>query len=517
VSAVLEQEETTESPSKDYDEIKSKIQGNVLRAYGHDRVRYFMLKVAKPAAARQWLGAIATDEKHAKLRITTEEEFFCVLCEQLSKVSTLTAKQNVLKKPPGYAFNIAMTWEGLKALGLPDDSLSSFPIEFRQGMHRRAVKLGDIGKSAPSTWPAPFDDPSDIHLIASIYASSDDELKYAQDLLEDSWIDKPFNVKGIRDGLNFEKGMVHFGYKDGISQPRFEGVPDPKRYEDCQPKVTLGTLLLGKKYKSEYEGVQWKVPFPKEELGENGCFNAFRVLSQDVVGFEDYLDTAAKELMQSQYSLELLPDGEEKKFGPEFTRFKAFREIVAAKMCGRWRNGAPLELYPKFQPPNPDKRTFSEFDYGNAKLDGPVDGSRCPFGAHTRRANPRGAHIVQRVANNTRRLVRRGMPYGPEYKRGDGNDGIERGLLGNFLGADLGAQFEAVMCDWLNLGAQDTRITGYNDPLLGANDPDISSFEILLESGKTIRLQGLPRFIHCRGGAYTFIPSLPAIRYLASL
>jgi hypothetical protein len=38
-----------------------------------------------------------------------------------------------------------------------------------------------------------------------------------------------------------------------------------------------------------------------------------------------------------------------------------------------------------------------------------------------------------------------------------------------------------------------------------------------LKSGTTIRLQGLPQFVQTRGGAYTFLPSLSAIRFLGSL
>ena len=93
----------------------------------------------------------------------------------------------------------------------------------------------------------------------------------------------------------------------------------------------------------------------------------------------------------------------------------------------------------------------------------------------------------------------------------------ERGLLGNFIGASLGAQFEAMSCDWLNLGLQDPRITGSNDPITGTNDPDMSWFDLPLKSGSTIRLRGLPEFVSTRGGAYTFLPSLSAIRYLGSL
>jgi hypothetical protein len=127
---------------------------------------------------------------------------------------------------------------------------------------------------------------------------------------------------------------------------------------------------------------------------------------------------------------------------------------------------------------------------------------------------------VQRVANNSRRLVRRGVPYGPLYdpaKRDPDKPEPERGLLGNFIGASLGAQFEALSCDWLNLGLQDPRITGSNDPVAGANDPVTSWFDLPLKSGSTIRLRGLPRFVWTRGGAYTFLPSIAAIRFLGSM
>jgi hypothetical protein len=123
---------------------------------------------------------------------------------------------------------------------------------------------------------------------------------------------------------------------------------------------------------------------------------------------------------------------------------------------------------------------------------------------------------VQRVANHSRRLVRRGMPYGPTYDPAN-PDTEERGLLGNFLGANISAQFEAMSYDWINLGLQDPRITGSNDPLLGANDPDTSWFDLPLKSGTTIRLKGLPRFVQTRGGAYTFLPSISAIHFLGSL
>jgi hypothetical protein len=183
------------------------------------------------------------------------------------------------------------------------------------------------------------------------------------------------------------------------------------------------------------------------------------------------------------------------------------REVVAANMCGRWRNGVPLALSPDTDKP-PHKVALNNFDF--------VGDSRCPYGSHIRRSNPRGGQIVQRVANHSRRIVRRGMPYGPAYDPAK-PDEKERGLLGSFLGANLGAQFEAMSCDWLNLGLHDPRVTGSNDPLVGANEPDTSWFDLPLKSGPPIRLRGMPRFVRTRGGAYTFLPSISAIRYLGAL
>jgi hypothetical protein len=72
-------------------------------------------------------------------------------------------------------------------------------------------------------------------------------------------------------------------------------------------------------------------------------------------------------------------------------------------------------------------------------------------------------------------------------------------------------------CDWLNLGLQDPRITGSNDPVVGSNETESSWFDMPLRTGRVIRLRGLPRFVETRGGAYTFLPSVSAIGFLASL
>jgi DyP dimeric alpha+beta barrel domain len=473
------------------------VQGNIVRGYRMPRARYLLLEVADPIKARRWLAATVSGSNNGVPQITTEAPW--------------TPKPGSIKPgsiKPETCFNIGLTYEGLRALGTPADSLASFPTEFIEGMNARALKLGDAGPSAPENWPAPFNDPKKLHIIATIYARemAEEEAVALQNVVQQRALADGSGLRllGVRDGAGFDSDYVHFGYRDNLTQPRFPGVHDCERYEDGQPKAPLGTVLLG--YPTNFESLLFRVPQP-DPLGHNGSFNAFRVLEQDVAGFEAYLDTAADELLKDPKGNELLPPGAEASIGPSLSRHAALREVVAANMCGRWRNGVPVALSP--DTPNPSPLVdLTNFDY-------PGD-SRCPYGAHIRRSNPRGGQIVQRVANNSRRLIRRGLPYGRAYVPAK-PDTVERGLLGNFIGANLGAQFEAMMCDWLNLGLQDPRVTGSNDALTGANDPSTSWFDIPLKSGATIRLRGLPRFVRTRGGAYTFLPSLSAIKYLASL
>jgi deferrochelatase/peroxidase EfeB len=460
---------------------RAQIQGNILRGYRRKVVRHLILEVGDRAVARKFLGVSVAGGDADVPGITNGARWGD-------------------KRPPPVCFNIGLTFEGLRALGTPGESLTTFPTEFSDGMPSRALKLGDFGSSAPQNWPPPFDKPARIHMIASIYADDEEHLNSVQ-----TQVARAFTVLGTRDGCNRAADKVFFGFKDSISQPRFAEIgDDPDTEKANEPVDPLGTVLLG--YETSFENLRFRVPEP-EALGLNGTFNAFRVLAQDAKGFNEYLTKAANELKDHRDVNLLLAPGSEALIGEGLDYVGALREVVAAQMCGRWRNGIPYGASPDVQLP---RQPISEtnFDYDRA--------SRCPAGSHMRRVNPRGGTIVQRIANHTRRVIRRGMPYGPDYNR-DHPDDQERGLLGNFIGASLGAQFEAIMCDWLNLGLQDPDITGSNDPLIGANTPETSWFDLSLRNGGSIRLRGFPRFVNSRGGAYTFLPSLPAIEYLSKL
>jgi hypothetical protein len=63
----------------------------------------------------------------------------------------------------------AFTWNGLRALGVDEGSLASFPEEFKQGMVARAEMLGDTGENHPDNWVGGLASP-DLHAIAILFA-----------------------------------------------------------------------------------------------------------------------------------------------------------------------------------------------------------------------------------------------------------------------------------------------------------------------------------------------------------
>lgn len=468
------------------------LQGNILRGYRLPCVRHFLLEVNDIAAARAFLAASVSGTDPDVPKITTEQK----IAPASEKMAT--------------AFNIGFTFDGLRALSLPPADLETFPTEFKLGMTRRAAKLGDFGDSAPSHWPAPYDTPNRLHLVATAYAVDEHWLEKLKSRLE-----KSFHLLGEHHGRALPEDKVFFGYRDGMSQPRYIGFHDGapvrgKPEQTLEPADPLGTMLLGQP--TRLPGLFFEVPSPRP-LGYLGTFNAFRILEQDVFAFEDFLTHTAEALHGQGLADRLVGMEHVRSVYPDLRGMAALRETIAAQLCGRWRNGIPMQLAGKTQP-EPQADPSNDFDYGADAV--------CPVGAHIRRTNPRGAEIVQRIANFTRRLARRGMSYGPDFDP-ERRDDEKRGLLGNFLCASLGAQFEAVMCDWLNLGLHEPDITGSNDPLIGANTPETSWFDLNLwrqqpDTGiEQHRIYGLPRFVTTRGGAYTFLPTVTGIACLAGM
>src|SRR5437588_10860934 len=73
---------------------------------------------------------------------------------------------------------LAFTWNGLRALGVADESLATFPEEFREGMAARADILGDSGANHPGNWVGGLAG-EDLHAIAILFARDDAEHRRA--------------------------------------------------------------------------------------------------------------------------------------------------------------------------------------------------------------------------------------------------------------------------------------------------------------------------------------------------
>src|SRR5918992_389197 len=71
---------------------------------------------------------------------------------------------------------VAFTWNGLRALGVAEAALATFPEEFRQGMAARAEVLGDTGANHPDHWVGGLASP-DLHAIVILFARDIPERK----------------------------------------------------------------------------------------------------------------------------------------------------------------------------------------------------------------------------------------------------------------------------------------------------------------------------------------------------
>jgi Dyp-type peroxidase family len=400
--------------------------------------------------------------------------------ELMRRASAVVTSATDSMSPHGETWvSVAVTCQGLRALGVPRESLDTFAWEFRQGMAARAKALGDAGGSRPDKWEPPLGTP-DAHVVLTALAPDGTQLKAAIDRARPAY-DRLSGVTAIwrQDCYALPTETEHFGYRDGISHPAVEG-SGIAGSNPLEAPLKAGEFVLG--YRDELGGIH--IPQP-EILGRNGAYVAFRKLHQRVAAFRRYLKDNAT--------------------GPED------EELLAAKIMGRWRSGAPLALSPRHDDPGlgADRNRNNSFLYEH---DDPA-GFTTPGGCHIRRANPRDASVAGEP--RLHRMIRRGAAYGPPLSEGAlEDDGEDRGLMFAFVGAHLGRQFEFVQSQWMNdgvfFGAGSAR-----DPIAGSYDGP-HDFTIPRRPLRR-RLQSLPQFVVMRGGEYGFMPGLTALRWLGGL
>lgn len=373
----------------------------------------------------------------------------------------------------------SLTHHGLRALGVPQDSLDSFAWEFRQGMAARAKVLGDTGESSPEHWERPLGT-SDVHVVLTALSPDRKQLQTALERARQSFEDFP-GIKPIwrQDCHALSTEKEPFGFRDGIGYPAIEGSGIPGTNSHEQP-FKAGEFVLG--YPDE-TGSLPSMPWP-DVLGRNGTYVVFRKLHQRVATFRRYLKVSSSDPEEEEY--------------------------LAAKMMGRWRSGAPLARCPIHDDPElgADPRRNNDFEFA----DDPT-GYKTPPASHIRRTNPRDAAVAGVV--RLHRMIRRGTAYGPELPEGVlEEDDADRGLMFAFIGAHLGRQFEFAQSEWIN-GGEFLGLGDAKDSIAGSHEAaGTYSFP-----SRPIpkRLRGLPRFVITRGGEYCFMPGLRAMHWLADL
>jgi Dyp-type peroxidase family len=492
------------------------IQGIVMSGYGDLHcASYLMLRITEAKAARRWLGSL-TDH------IATSEH-----------------------PQKGTSLNLAITHRGLAQLGLDAQTLDTFSRPFLEGMatpHRSRI-LGDADENAPANWIwGGSDEAKAVDILLLVFAvdeaAMDAELAAKRaEFPESGIVEMQALVAGRQDDSH-----EHFGFADGMGQPAIEGTFQVEKAA-ARNVLKAGEFLLS--YINDY-GKPADGPMvaarldPKSllpqppvvdgaagvagaqsavhDLGRNGTYLVFRQLAQNVALFRHFVDEATRRL-----------DGQ---------LDRSAGDRLAAKFVGRWQNGAPLALSPDADDPQLSKA--DDFGY----RDSDAYGFKCPIGSHIRRSNPRdsvGPDGAAALASaNRHRILRRGRSYGHRPTDPRVPDNVDRGLLFLCLNADFERQFEFVQQTWINnpvFGG----LNGEVDPLIGSiNKTETSSvsldqrnsanggttrkgelerdalFTVQADPLRT-RIHNLERFVSVKGGAYFFLPSIRALRYLANL
>jgi Dyp-type peroxidase family len=417
--------------------------------------RYEFLSFRSATAGRAWLSAI------------------------LEKVQSAAEVQASVQRQKRWV-TVAFTWNGLRALGVDEASLATFPEEFRQGMAARAEILGDTGTNHPDNWVGGLADPG-LHAIVILFA--DDEAERERCVKEHKKFIAQWRDVEVLSSLDLQAvppfiyAHDHFGFRDRLSQPVIEGSGEVSTPGSGAP-LKPGEFILG--YPDE-AGPPANLPHPAI-LSQNGSYMAYRCLQEHVGRFRDFLRQQAK-----------TPQEE---------------ELIAAKLMGRWRSGAPLVLAPERDDPELGADLQRNNDFNYKEMD--PHGYAVPLGAHARRMNPRDT-----AANiNRRRMIRRGATYGPYMPEDAPEDGVERGIAAFVICASLIRQFEFAQNVWAN-DRNFHELGNERDPIIGTQDGTLD-FTIPKRPIRK-KITGLPAFTTVRGGAYFFLPGIKALRYLATL
>jgi len=455
----------------EFNAIAPNLQSNILKSHSRDHARLLFLKYnAGTNEVKTWIKNFISQENY-------------VISAMDQKNDTAAFKNGMTSKTVA---NFYLTAKGYEQLGFNTDRFTDGNMEnedeeaedeeiennilygnndFVKSMKSKRVnkKLKD---PKPDQWEQEYN--TDIHAMVLLADEDESRLstetgKVKKSLEGIAMIVKEEKGDGITEALPNGRKMhiEHFGFADGISQPRYFTEDTRTSPIDLQP---LSLILV-------------KDPFTNKDDGNYGSFLVYRKLEQDVEGFNNKVAELAGNLN--------LNTNQEGKITKE--------DFAGALVVGRFKDGTPLV---KSDIKLGESPAFNDFKYEHT--DRPAH--KCPFHSHIRKTNPRGQGLL--VGEKGRFITRRGIPYGKP-----GSDD-KKGLLFMCFQSNLKRQFNFIQKSWANTpGFPPLRGKPGIDSLIGQGNEGGQRWP--KEYGSKAEIQfNFAGFIKLKGGEYFFAPSI---------
>lgn len=469
--------EQVDITSGEYDTLLKNMQANILWAHGRNFARHVFIRfTGDRAAVRGWI------RQSIAPTVTTARD----------QLDQIIAREKTEGLNGGQVTGFFLSAKGYKHLGL---DTKPFEGVFRRGMKSQrfnpleAVKGSRNKDPDPDTWESGFQ--KEIHALVTVADTQEEVVKGAVERMRTSLMGIG-EVAGIQEGVvlrrpipgtNQFEPVEHFGYFDGISQPLFtkrdldKDRPENMNRAEWDPGAPLNLVLTDDPHTSEPEAF--------------GSYMVYRKLAQNFNVFEARVRALATALS--------IPE-----------------DLAGAMVVGRFKDGTPVV---SANTASTDLEVLNAFNYDKDK-----DGFKCPFHAHIRKVNPRGGAPFSLENERGRRIVRRGIPYGPPMPgvvkptEPNPDPAAPRGLLFMCFQRDINRQFEFIQRTWVDNVIFPKGALGPNtgdDPLIGQDpgevqrwpkswgDEDAGQQAFNFESAVTLK-----------GGEYFFAPSIPFIRSL---
>jgi Dyp-type peroxidase family len=444
------------------EEFLGNLQANILKHHGRENAWHVFLRfAADKKAVKGWISGYAAEITDAG--------------RQLLDTFLFNETKGLHDAGPVICFFLSAN--GYNALditsGLPGDPGKKDAFWLGLKDHGYAT-LNDPPVTA---WQAEFQSAIDAMILLA-----DDDIKRLENELKK--ITKKagalFTIVHVQKGeilRNKKRGIEHFGYADGVSQPVFleDELPPGKVWDDNEDP--------------------FKIALVKEEVaGHDDCYGSFLVFrkpEQNVKAFKEQEEEIGEKLLPR------LPKEEEEK-----------AEVAGAYIVGRFEDGTPVVKHDEALAIEEEQPLDNDFHYGTD-----TTGSRCPYHAHIRMTNPR-----DRTLSDFTRIVRRGIPYDEAGRNGDlewfpeGNVG----LLFMCYQASIDSQFAVIQGKWANRGDIFPEKTGI-DGIIGQQreEKNTNTQWLPLNWGSADRVKmatSFAGFVTLKGGEYFYAPSIPFLK-----